>query len=199
MMSGMPCSSVDAHWLNDWPKTRPVVGAEVDDVDGWDIILLSCFKVLEASDLTCCRKLDGRIWTWKRNKGENKNVPPPFTFPPEMIAEIARALAATGEWYHTHLDTFTFEIDKKTRVRATQQLQTCLDREWNELEMLKLWKGIFYCMWMADMRPYQQELARYIASCMEACSQSSASLFYGAFWTTVSREWHGIDVLRSVH
>ena len=32
-----------------------------------------------------------------------------------------------------------------------------------ELELRKLWRGLFFCMWLADKAPVQNELARAIA------------------------------------
>ena len=39
----------------------------------------------------------------------------------------------------------------------------------SEMDFMKLWKGLFYCMWMSDKTPVQQELAAMLASLRTAC------------------------------
>ncbi|GAB5576218.1 ribosomal RNA processing protein 1 homolog A [Prionailurus iriomotensis] len=46
-------------------------------------------------------------------------------------------------------------------------------------ELLKVWKGLFYCMWMQDKALLQAQ-----------------HLFLQTFWQTMNREWTGIDRLR---
>merc|ERR1712110_1039293 len=64
-------------------------------------------------------------------------------------------------------------------------------------ELLRLWKGLFYCMWMSDKPAVQQELATEIASLtLRFPSPASAFQFLRCFLITMNREWHGIDNLR---
>lgn len=89
-------------------------------------------------------------------------------------------------------------------------------------EYLKLWKGLFYCMWMADKPKYQHELAERLARLTKSLSLAPkddskeggeegtdedepvdladilppALLYVRAFWETMCREWRGIDRLR---
>lgn len=72
---------------------------------------------------------------------------------PKLTAELrfARVLASN---------------DKKTRTQAVKRVRAWLANRklaHTELDMTKLWKGLFYCMWMADKRPVQHELARKLA------------------------------------
>ncbi|XP_019480598.1 PREDICTED: ribosomal RNA processing protein 1 homolog A isoform X2 [Hipposideros armiger] len=64
-------------------------------------------------------------------------------------------------------------------------------------ELLKVWKGLFYCMWMQDKPLLQEELGRTIAQLIHAFQTTEAQhLFLQTFWQTMNREWTGIDRLR---
>ncbi|XP_005375939.1 PREDICTED: ribosomal RNA processing protein 1 homolog A [Chinchilla lanigera] len=64
-------------------------------------------------------------------------------------------------------------------------------------ELLKIWKGLFYCMWMQDKLLLQEELGRTIAQLIHAFQTAEAQhLFLQTFWQTMIREWAGIDRLR---
>ncbi|KAM6161752.1 ribosomal RNA processing protein 1 homolog A [Erethizon dorsatum] len=64
-------------------------------------------------------------------------------------------------------------------------------------ELLKIWKGLFYCMWMQDKLLLQEELGRTISQLIHAFQTTEAQhLFLQTFWQTMIREWAGIDRLR---
>ncbi|NXX59633.1 RRP1B protein, partial [Scopus umbretta] len=64
-------------------------------------------------------------------------------------------------------------------------------------ELLKIWKGLFYCMWMQDKPLLQEELADNISQLIHAIQNTEARhLFIQTFWQTMNREWLGIDNLR---
>ncbi|KFW08358.1 Ribosomal RNA processing protein 1 B, partial [Eurypyga helias] len=64
-------------------------------------------------------------------------------------------------------------------------------------EMLKIWKGLFYCMWMQDKPLLQEELAGNISQLIQVIHNTEARhLFIQTFWQTMNREWNGIDHLR---
>ncbi|XP_017394033.1 ribosomal RNA processing protein 1 homolog A isoform X2 [Cebus imitator] len=64
-------------------------------------------------------------------------------------------------------------------------------------ELLKVWKGLFYCMWMQDKLLLQEELGRTISQLIHAFQTTEAQhLFLQTFWQTMNREWTGIDRLR---
>lgn len=64
-------------------------------------------------------------------------------------------------------------------------------------ELLKIWKGLFYCLWMQDKPLQQEELGRTISQLIHAFQTTEAQhLFLRAFWQTMIREWVGIDRLR---
>ena len=67
-----------------------------------------------------------------------------------------------------------------------------------EVEMMKIWKGLYYCFWMSDKPLVQEELAENISSfisCFQSCE--SSLLFIKSFLKTFGREWFGIDRWRS--
>ncbi|KAI9570285.1 Nop52-domain-containing protein [Boletus coccyginus] len=95
--------------------------------------------------------------------------------------------------------------DKKTRDKAVKHLTLFLsDPENNvlpEIEIAKLWKGLFYCksprFWMSDKPLVQQDLAQELAELLLTITSIPSSLrFLRGFWITTVREWNGIDRLR---
>lgn len=67
------------------------------------------------------------------------------------------------------------------------------------LEMLKLWKCLFQCMWMCDKRLVQNEFSLSLAKLLSAfVNREDSLLFLDCFWLTMAREWYGIDRLRFV-
>ncbi|KAH0544053.1 hypothetical protein FGG08_001671 [Glutinoglossum americanum] len=88
--------------------------------------------------------------------------------------------------------------DKSTRDKAVASLRTYLSgrRTFTELELLKLWKGLFFCMWMSDRVRTQQRLAADLAALVDVLPSENALPFLRVFWITIAREWTGIDVLR---
>ncbi|KAF2094871.1 hypothetical protein NA57DRAFT_45844 [Rhizodiscina lignyota] len=88
--------------------------------------------------------------------------------------------------------------DRKIRDKAVESLRVYLRSRssFDELELLKLWKGLFYCMWMSDRARTQQQLARDLASLVDEVRPNVVIPFLDAFWKTMAREWVGIDALR---
>ncbi|KAF2401351.1 hypothetical protein EJ06DRAFT_542683 [Trichodelitschia bisporula] len=88
--------------------------------------------------------------------------------------------------------------DKRKRDHAVDSLRNFLQHrnQLDELELLKLWKGLFYCMWMSDKPRNQQRLARDLAGLVDIVHHDTVLPFLDAFWKTMAREWNGIDVLR---
>lgn len=95
--------------------------------------------------------------------------------------------------------------EKKVRDKAMRALRRWIqgscaaskDGIMDDLELMKTWKGLFYCMWMADKVPTQQALARDIAKlgdCFPSLKASFKSL--SCFFRTMRREWEGLDHLR---
>jgi ribosomal RNA-processing protein 1 len=62
---------------------------------------------------------------------------------------------------------------------------------------LKLWKGLYYTMWMSDKPRNQQQLARDLADLVHVLpTLENFLVFVDGFWQTMSREWPSIDALR---
>ena len=85
------------------------------------------------------------------------------------------------------------------RRAALAQLRTYLSsaRQFSLSDMLKLWKALFYCLYMTPRPRNQQRRSGEIselAECFE--SDDNLALFLEAFWVTIAREWEGIDKVR---
>ncbi|XP_061548802.1 ribosomal RNA processing protein 1 homolog B-like [Phycodurus eques] len=64
-------------------------------------------------------------------------------------------------------------------------------------ELLKLWKGLFYCLWMQDKPLLQEDLSDSISALMHSFHDINGQLLYlDSCLKTFKREWTGIDRLR---
>ncbi|NWU79156.1 RRP1B protein, partial [Onychorhynchus coronatus] len=94
--------------------------------------------------------------------------------------------------------------EKRIRDRALKKLRGYIGVRtqrpgggFSQEELLKIWKGLFYCMWMQDKPLLQEELAANISQLIHAFQNTEARhQFLQTFWQTMSREWSGIDNLR---
>lgn len=102
--------------------------------------------------------------------------------------------------------------EKSTRDEAIRSLALylsqadALDAEpLSDLEMAKLWKGIFYCFWMSDKPRVQQALANEMAEIPLSIQKSlknqkqisnTAWQFFEGFLDSMVREWWGLDKWR---
>ncbi|RXN22059.1 ribosomal RNA processing 1 -like protein [Labeo rohita] len=67
----------------------------------------------------------------------------------------------------------------------------------SEEELLKIWKGLFYCQWMQDKPLLQEELSTKISRLLHSFrTVDSQFLYFKTFLQTMKREWNGIDILR---
>jgi ribosomal RNA-processing protein 1 len=62
--------------------------------------------------------------------------------------------------------------------------------------VLKLWKGLFYALWMCDRAVPQQALCADLAGLVHILPDPTVVPWLRGFWATMAREWSGIDVLR---
>lgn len=91
----------------------------------------------------------------------------------EETVAFARRLAAT---------------EKSTRDLQIKALRTYLAKKQKlgDTDMLKIWKALFYCMWLCDKVPIQQELTQSLAGLIECFEGKNAvpraTLFMEAFW-----------------
>ncbi|KAG4098053.1 nucleolar protein,Nop52-domain-containing protein [Neocallimastix lanati (nom. inval.)] len=88
--------------------------------------------------------------------------------------------------------------DKKVRDKAVKRLSKYLSnkKDLSDLDLLKLWKGLFYCFWMSDKPLVQQQLSEKLASLILKIPDEIAIKFIETFWKEIRLEWTGIDRLR---
>ncbi|KAF9960984.1 hypothetical protein BGZ72_005287 [Mortierella alpina] len=88
--------------------------------------------------------------------------------------------------------------DKKTRDKAVKALGRWISskKEFSHLELMKLWKGLFYCVWMSDKPIIQQQLSETLSSLILRVPREAVMDFIATFWETICAEWYGIDRLR---
>ncbi|XP_063240493.1 ribosomal RNA processing protein 1 homolog [Bacillus rossius redtenbacheri] len=93
--------------------------------------------------------------------------------------------------------------DKRTRDRGVRKLGKWLAARaraglrLSEDDLLRVWKGLFYCMWMADKPLVQEELAEAISRLVHSGGDLDFAVsFTACCLRTMAREWAGIDHLR---
>ncbi|XP_076822295.1 uncharacterized protein LOC143468783 [Clavelina lepadiformis] len=94
--------------------------------------------------------------------------------------------------------------EKKIRDRAFKKLRQYMLAKsvqpgggFTRDELIKIWKGLFYCMWMSDKPLVQEELAISMAELLPLLRNVKTSmLYFETFLATMHREWRGIDRLR---
>ncbi|TDH07246.1 hypothetical protein EPR50_G00121750, partial [Perca flavescens] len=94
--------------------------------------------------------------------------------------------------------------EKPIRTKAIKKLRKYINvRSHNPTggftgdELLKLWKGLFYCLWMQDKPLLQEELSNQISNLIHSFRDIDGQLLYlESFLQTFKREWTGIDRLR---
>lgn len=100
------------------------------------------------------------------------------------------------------INTFRSVIDRKIRTAALESLRTFLSAKHissslSTLDILKLWKGLFYALWMCDRPLPQQALCSDLADLIWILPGPAVIPWLRGFWATMAREWTtGIDVLR---
>ncbi|CUM45608.1 uncharacterized protein AC631_02386 [Debaryomyces fabryi] len=91
--------------------------------------------------------------------------------------------------------------DRKVRDAAFESLRKYLSSRSSSkltlLEMEKLWKGLYYSMWLCDRPRPQERLAESLAQLYsEVIPVAAFSDFTEAFWVIMIREWPNIDQWR---
>lgn len=68
---------------------------------------------------------------------------------------------------------------------------------YSEVDLLKLWKGLFFCMWMSDKPLVQELLAEELSRLVHLFPlRDDAVTFTDTFFITMAREWNSIDNIR---
>lgn len=85
--------------------------------------------------------------------------------------------------------------DRPTRDKALEALGKFLQtsKEIPEMELLKLWRGLFYSMWFSDRPRTQQKLADDLANLTTQLQSVNFFPFVDAFWVIMAREWENLD------
>ncbi|XP_034429263.1 ribosomal RNA processing protein 1 homolog B-like isoform X5 [Hippoglossus hippoglossus] len=94
--------------------------------------------------------------------------------------------------------------EKPVRTKAIKKLKKYINvRSQKETdgftddELLKLWKGLFYCLWMQDKPLLQEDLSNQISNLIHSFHHIDGQFLYlESFLQTFKREWTGIDRLR---
>ncbi|GLV37002.1 Nnp-1 [Carabus blaptoides fortunei] len=91
--------------------------------------------------------------------------------------------------------------NKKLRERTLKRLRKWLcDRTAaapvSEDFFMRIWKGLFYTMWMSDKPLIQEECAEYISKLVHIGDVEASLLFFKCFLQTMVNEWFGIDYHR---
>ncbi|EAQ88421.1 hypothetical protein CHGG_05040 [Chaetomium globosum CBS 148.51] len=91
--------------------------------------------------------------------------------------------------------------DRKIRTSALASLHAFLSARQvasalTPLDVLKLWKGLFYALWMCDRAIPQQNLCSELADLIYVLPREAVVPWMRGFWATMAREWTSIDVLR---
>lgn len=115
--------------------------------------------------------------------GESSDLPP-NAFPDSNEIRFGKHLASN---------------DKPVRDAAVAALELWLSKRkgLQESDFLKIWKGLFYCMWMCDKVPIQMELADRLTAMVHLFPTAELAMgWFGAALRTLQREWAGLDHLR---
>ncbi|KAI1976922.1 hypothetical protein LOZ55_003959 [Ophidiomyces ophidiicola] len=89
--------------------------------------------------------------------------------------------------------------DRRTRDEALDSLTLFLKsrRDLQLNDLLKIWKGLFFCMYHCDRPVNQQNLSRSLSyTLVPKLPDQILQPFLRAFWITMSRDFHSLDRLR---
>jgi ribosomal RNA-processing protein 1 len=91
--------------------------------------------------------------------------------------------------------TLILTVERPVREKAVESLRLFLSqsRQFTELDFLKLWKGLYYCMWMSDRMRVQQQLADTLGDLVSVLHTKNTILFVQAFWTILCKQWPTLD------
>nr|CAH7769593.1 unnamed protein product [Callosobruchus chinensis] len=91
--------------------------------------------------------------------------------------------------------------NKSAREKALKNLPKWFAKRtetmpFTEDDFQRIWKGLFYAMWMSDKPLVQEECAENIAKLIHFPNVDTSLLFFKAGLTILNNEWNGIDQLR---
>mmetsp|Transcript_1180 Transcript_1180/g.2597 ORF Transcript_1180/g.2597 Transcript_1180/m.2597 type:complete len:511 (+) Transcript_1180:55-1587(+) len=85
----------------------------------------------------------------------------------------------------------------RDKTLATLKKYVSSNESFDDMEMLKLWKALYYCMWLSDKQPVQMELAQRLADLGKSFANQDMTLLYmRMFFRIMLREWFYLDAHR---
>ncbi|EDV98700.1 ribosomal RNA processing protein 1 homolog [Drosophila grimshawi] len=129
----------------------------------------------------------------QENESENDGASQPKV-PKELLViaqevKIVRALACN-------------DLTKRNRqirkLRKWFQLRAVSSFPFNEDDFMRIWKGLYYNVWMSDKPLVQEDLAEQLAQMVDSFGGNTACsvAYFSAFMRTMCQEWFGIDQWR---
>ncbi|XP_017857807.1 PREDICTED: ribosomal RNA processing protein 1 homolog [Drosophila arizonae] len=130
----------------------------------------------------------------KGNESEDSNGASQAKVPKELLViaqevKIVRALACN-------------DLTKRNRqirkLRKWFQLRAASSFPFTEDDFMRIWKGLYYNVWMSDKPLVQEELAEQLAQMIDSFGGNTACslAYFSAFMRTMCQEWFGIDQWR---
>jgi len=89
--------------------------------------------------------------------------------------------------------------EKESRDKTLAKLHKYVAsiKSFDDMEMLKLWKALYYTMWLSDKAPIQLELAQNLTNLTQVFSTVELQLLYvRMFFRILMREWFHLDQYR---
>ena len=89
------------------------------------------------------------------------------------------------------------EKESRDKTLANLHKYVASIKSFDDMEMLKLWKALYYTMWLSDKAPIQLELAQNLTNLTQVFSTVELQLLYvRMFFRILMREWFHLDQYR---
>ena len=89
------------------------------------------------------------------------------------------------------------EKDSRDQTLTKLRKYVAAIKTFDDMEMLKLWKALYYTMWLSDKQPIQVELAQSLTDLTQVFSTVELQLLYiRMFFRILLREWFHLDQYR---
>ncbi|XP_055912128.1 ribosomal RNA processing protein 1 homolog [Eupeodes corollae] len=113
---------------------------------------------------------------------------------PNEVLVIAQEVKIINALASNDLSQRTKQLKK---LRRWLTIRSNSSFPFTEEDFLRIWKGLYYMMWMSDKPLVQEELAENLGKLIECFTDIKAGVqFFGAFLRTMCREWFGVDQWR---
>lgn len=110
-------------------------------------------------------------------------------------AHMPGRLTAMAEEQGSFVRCLAHSTDPEQRKRGLEALAAWMKQRKvvTELDMLKIWKALFYCVWHCDKKGPQEQLTEELANMMGTMSAENAHLYFFAYVTVMRKEWARVD------